>query len=288
MMSEHPNKQAILTVDGFELHYSDEGTGQAAIVIGSAVYYPRTFSQHLREHLRLIFADHRGFGKATAPYTNASFELDVLIEDVEALRKQLGLEKIILIGHSGHAYIALEYAKKYRQHVSHVVLLAASPDSTQSSFDAADQYLADSVDPARKALLAENLSHLAADNEADPRNRFIHYSLRSGARIWYDYRYDAQHLWAEVEVNPEMFDYVWGNLFRILDITQGLADFDVPVFVGLGRYDYWNPPHLWNAVRGQFHDISVRVFEKSGHTPQLEQPEDFDRELLTWINQKIM
>lgn len=287
MMSEILHKQGTLTVDGFELSYRDEGTGQAAIVIGSAVYYPRTFSQYLREHLRLIFMDHRGFGKATAPYTDSSFELDVLIEDVEALRKHLGLDKVMIIGHSGHAYLALEYAKKYPQHVSHVVLLAISPESTPASFEAADQYLADSVDPARKAALAESLSHLEADMQADPAHGFIHYSLRSGPRIWYDYTFDARYLWQGVETNQAMFDYVWGHLFRKLDITSGLEAFNLPVFVGLGRYDFWNPPHLWNAVRGKFHDIRIRVFEKSGHTPQLEQPDDFDRELLAWMQEKI-
>lgn len=285
-MTEGHHQQGTVTVDGFELHYSDEGTGTPAIVIGSAVYYPRTFSQHLREHLRMIFVDHRGFGKATAPYTNASFELAVLLEDIEAIRRHLGLDKVIIIGHSGHAYLALEYAKKYPQHVSHVVLLAISPDSTPASFEAADQYLADSVDPSRKAALAESLSHLEADMQADPAHGFIHYSLRSSPRIWYDYTYDSRHLWAGVETNQAMFDTVWGKLFRELDITVGLEDLKLPVFVGLGRYDFWNPPHLWNAVRGQFHDMSIHVFEKSGHTPQLEQPEDFDRELLTWIREK--
>jgi proline iminopeptidase len=279
-------QQGSVTVDGFELGYSIEGSGPNALVIGSAVYYPRTFSAHLREHLRLIFVDHRGFGKAIAPYSNASFELNVLIDDIEMARQALGLDKVIIVGHSGHAYLALEYAKAYPQHVSHVVLLAISPDSTVESFAAADQYLEESVDPERKAALADSLSHLAADLQADPKRGFIHRSIRSGPRIWYDYTYDARHLWAGVETNTEMFDYVWGKLFRELDITVGLEDLKLPVLLGLGRYDYWNPPHLWNVVREKFHDLRIRVFEKSGHTPQLEQPDDFDRELLAWLEEK--
>lgn len=57
----------------------------------------------------------------------------------------------------------------------------------------------------------------------------------------------------------------------------------MPVFLALGRYDYWNPPYLWNAVRMLFSDLTIKVFEKSGHTPQLEQPKDFNRELLNWL-----
>jgi len=49
---------------GFELAYSVEGPGTPAIVIGSAVYYPRVFSKELWQSLQLIFLDHRGFAKA--------------------------------------------------------------------------------------------------------------------------------------------------------------------------------------------------------------------------------
>jgi proline iminopeptidase len=61
----------------------------------------------------------------------------------------------------------------------------------------------------------------------------------------------------------------------------------VPVFLALGRYDNIVAPHFtWDPVRPKFHDLTVRIFEKSGHTPQLEQPDIFDEELLKWINEK--
>jgi proline iminopeptidase len=274
-----------LPVDGFELDYSVEGRGRDALVVGSAIYYPRTFSQNLRQHLRLTFTDHRGFGRATRPFTADDFALDKLTGDIETLRQALKLEQVVIVGHSGHAYLALEYAKRYPEHVSHVVMIAQSPDSSAASYQAADRYLDESVCPERKAALAESLARLPADLAADPQNAFIHRMLRSGPRIWYDYGYDARWLWADVRVIPEMFDAVWGGLFRTLDITQGLERLDAPVLVALGRYDYWNPPHLWERVRGHFRDLSLRVFERSGHTPQLEEAELFDGELVAWLGE---
>ncbi|MBL8164532.1 MAG: alpha/beta hydrolase [Anaerolineae bacterium] len=282
-MSTHD--QPSLHVAGFDLPYLIEGTGRPVIVIGDTNYYPRTFSAALRQHLQMIFMSHRGFGRATAPFTSADFELDVLVDDIEALRQHLNLAQVIIVGHSGHGYIALEYAKKYPQHVSHVVLLALSPDSTFASFQTADQYLEESVCPERKTALAESLNRLPAAIEAQPERAFILRMLHSGPRIWYDYTYDASHLWEGVEIIPAMFDYVWGTLFRTLDITTGLESVTPPVFLGLGRYDYWNPPHLWERCRGQFHDLRMRVFERSGHTPQLEEQAAFDRELLRWLGE---
>jgi proline iminopeptidase len=44
-----------ITAGEFRLRHRSEGTGRPILVIGSAIYYPRTFSQNLRKHLRLVF-----------------------------------------------------------------------------------------------------------------------------------------------------------------------------------------------------------------------------------------
>jgi len=272
--------------DGFLLNYTIEGTGPVAIVIGSSIYYPRTFSENLRGHLRMIFMDHRGFGKATRDFDNSAFELDCLLEDIEKVRKKLEVEKVIIIGHSGHAYMALEYAKKYSKHVSHVVLIAVGPNQSTASHAAAEQYFQDSVCDDRKAWLQADLNKLPHDIEVAPDKRFISFCKRLGAKSWYDYTFDSSPLWDGVEIIQSMFDYVWGHVFAQLDITKGLDTFDVPVLLSLGKFDYLVAPFFtWQALRSQFKNITVRLFEKSSHTPQLEEPETFDKVLVAWLNQ---
>ena len=81
-----------------------------------------------------------------------------------------------------------------------------------------------------------------------------------------------------------MFDHVWGEIFREIDITKGLDKLTAPVLLVLGRYDYLVPPaYLWESVRGKFKDLTVRVFERSGHAPHFEEPALFDKELLGWL-----
>lgn len=270
----------------FKLNYAIEGEGPNVLVIGSAIYYPRTFSQNLRKKLRFIFIDHRGFAPRPDNLTEEQFTLDVILEDIEKIRKQLGLSQVILIGHSGHGYMALEYAKKYPEFVSHLVLLAMSPDSSPESFAAADRYFQDSVCPERKILLAKNLATLQTDIESNPDQAFITRALKFAPMIWYDPHFDASSLWQSVEVIPEIMDYLWGKVFKEIDITENLNKLSMPVFLGLGRYDYWNPPFLWEKVRNSFKDLTIRVFENSGHTPQLEEAELFDNELLQWLNHR--
>jgi proline iminopeptidase len=266
------------------LRYVVEGNGLPAIVVGSAIYYPRTFSKHLRQILQLIFIDHRGFGEAAAPFDNTSFELDLLVDDIEKLKQTLGLGKVIIIGHSGHAYMALQYAKKYPDSVSQVVLIAAGPDQSMLSHQAADSYFRESVCDERKAWLAANLRRLPDELAKAPDQAFITFCKRLGAKSWYDYQFDASPLWEGVSVNQEMFDYVWGKLFAEIDITQGLHDFNKPVFLALGKFDYLIAPfYAWNPIRGHFKNLTIRLFEKSSHTPQFEEAEAFDRELIKWL-----
>ena len=269
---------------GFKLQYIVEGSGVPTIVVGSSLYYSRTFSNNLRNRLKLIFVDHRGFSPQNDCKDISEYQLDLLIDDIELIRKELGFDKVIVIGHSGHAFMALEYAKKYPANVSHVVMMCVAPNYSQEGHLAALQYLNDSVCPERKAALAKNLARLPQEIEAAPEKAFITYCLLMGQKSWFDYNYDATKLWEGVEVNMAMFDYVWGEVFRDIDITENLDKLLSPVFLALGRYDYLVPPaYLWEGVRDKFSNLTIRVFEKSSHAPHFEEPELFDQELLEWL-----
>ena len=269
---------------GFKLQYIVEGNGTPTIIVGSSLYYSRTFSHNLRNHLKLAFVDHRGFSPPYDCKDTSKFQLDTLVDDIELVRKELGFDKIIIMGHSGHAFMALEYAKKYPAYVSHVVMMCVAPNYSHAGHVAAERYLNDSVCPERKAVLAENLTRLPQLMEAAPEKAFITYCLLMGPKSWFDYNYDATKLWEGVEVNMAMFDYVWGEVFRDIDITKNLDKLQAPVLLALGRYDYLVPPaHMWEGVRDKFNNLTIRIFEKSSHTPQFEEPELFDKELLDWL-----
>lgn len=272
---------------GFDLQYSVEGDGPTAIVVGSALYYARTFSQELRKSLKLVFMDHRGFAPGNNCEDLSQYGLDVLVDDIEGLRKHLGLGQVIIVGHSGHAFMALEYAKKYPENVSHVVMINVAPDYSHESHAAGERYLQESVSPERKAYLGEQMGKLPQEMERAPEKAFITYCLLTGAKSWYDYTFDAAPLWDGIETNMSMFNHVWGEIFRDIDISVGLDTLDKPVFLALGRYDFLVPPaYLWEPLRDHFHDLTVRVFEKSSHAPHYEEPQAFDRELLGWLQEK--
>ncbi len=272
----------------FQLDYRIEGAGNPAIVIGFPAYYSRVFSKNLRSRLQLVFVDHRGSAPSPGPVPVSEFSLDRISDDLELVRTELGLGKVTIIGHSGHGLMALEYAKKYPESVTHVVMIGIAPDLGDQSAAEADKYWDEMASDDRKATLDRNWDGVPEDapEESYPGQNFIQAYVRNGPMAWYDQEFDSTPFWKDVEVNMDMFDHVWGTLLAEIDITQGLDALDRPVFLALGRYDFLvAPPSSWDPVRPHFKDLTLRVFEMSGHTPQFEEADLFDSELLKWMRE---
>lgn len=281
------NHTGIIKSQGFDLGYRIEGTGPNALVIGSSIYYPRIFSDNLRKHLRLIFADMRAFAPTPHSEIPLTFDLNLILDDIECMRQKLNLGQVIIIGHSGNAFLALEYAKKYPEYVSHIVMIGTGPDFSDASKEAADQYWQEAASSARKAALNRNLELYpdAQYEQISLNQRFIWNYVRYAARIWYDFNFDSTPLWEGVNVNMPIFEYVWGTLFKEINITKNLEALNKPVFLALGRYDFIvAPPDSWNPLRSKFNNLSIYLFERSGHSPFYEEPDLFDTKLLEWLS----
>lgn len=270
-------------IDGFKLRYCTEGSGPDTIVLGSAVYYPRSFSQNLRKSLRLHFVDYRGFAQPPADGIGEIPSFDRLVDDIEHMRMKLSLDKCIVVGHSAHALLALEYAKKYSQYISHVVMIGTSPSFSPEHAKMAERNWDESVWPERKLALAERLREFPDEalSKLPPGQAFVKWNERRAPQSWFDFRFDSSALWQGVSPNIRILDFFYGKALRDIDIAKGLETFHHPVFLALGRFDYIiAPASCWDSLRSKFQNLTVKIFERSGHSPQYEEPDLFDKELL--------
>lgn len=261
-----------------------KGQGKPILVVGSSVYYPRLFSENLYKHFQFIFLDHRGFVKPPRSLKKEDYTLDKIVEDIETARQLLKLEDFIILGHSGHAFMALAYAEKYPQYIQKVILLNSAPTNSQERQQQSISFFNETASAERTKQFEHDITFLENDIHNDPERRFVHMCIRMGAHSFYDYTFDAAYMWDSVYTNMEVIDYLWGVAFAERNLIRSMAHIDKPIFVGLGRYDYLVAPvSLWNII--DYENVKKVIFEQSGHNPMFEVPDIFDREIINWINE---
>ncbi|QED49557.1 alpha/beta hydrolase [Cytobacillus dafuensis] len=280
------NKYQSVISDGFKLNYCIKGHGNPILVVGSSVYYPRLFSENLYEKFQFIFLDHRGFVKPARALQPEDYTLDKVLDDIEVARQSLNLENFIILGHSGHAFMALEYARKYPRHVQKVVLLNSAPTNSEERQRQSFSFFNETASSERQRHFEKEIVLLENDIKKDPERRFVHMCIRMGAHSFYDYTFNAAYMWDGVYTNMPIIDYLWGEAFGELNLIQSLANFNKPVFIGLGRYDYLVAPvSLWDPIDNTYENVKKVIFEHSGHNPMFEEPNSFDKKLAEWINE---
>lgn len=273
-----------VVVDGVSLPYLVEGTGRPCLVFGSHLYYPRTFSAGFKQQLRCVHVDQRGFLGDRVPATAGQYSVERAVADLEAVRTALGLERVIVVGHSMHGAVALAYALAHPERTAGVIAIGAPPTFDSTLAAATASYWEQHASAGRKAFDAANPLRIAPDSVArlGAGAAMIAAYVGNGARYWADSAYDASALWQGMEPNPTV-------VFQLFDATKPfrlpttIAPNAPPALIALGRFDYVVPPTLWEGRPLPFEKASLVFFEKSGHTPQLEEPAAFDAAVRDWL-----
>jgi pimeloyl-ACP methyl ester carboxylesterase len=93
----------------------------------------RHWYEHLLETYRIVRYDNRGSGLSTRGITGSSLETH--IRDLEAVVDRLGLERFAIFGMYFNAPIAIAYAVRHPERVSHLILFCglANVDEAQRS-----------------------------------------------------------------------------------------------------------------------------------------------------------
>lgn len=273
-------------MEGAVLRYLIRGRGLPALVVGSSIYYPRTFSEGIDDALQLHFVDARHFAHQVGPVDPARPVLERYIMDIETARDYLGLQRVVLIGHSHHGNLACAYARRFPDRVSHLVLIGSPPGNVETTVRAAEGYWEGHASHRRKAMLHRRRKALHSATSAPPPSYVAQY-VADAPKYWYRPDYDAAHLWDGVPVHlPEIerFRGCFTGAYSL--VGKGLPQ-GVSMLVVMGRHDYAVPHVLWEQLLPMLDGrLSYELFARSGHTPQLEQARRFEDVLLAWLRRQ--
>jgi pimeloyl-ACP methyl ester carboxylesterase len=128
-------KNAYVSALGVNLHYQDTGPSKNAIPIlflhgfGASLQTWDTWAQALSEDYRVISVDLPGFG-LTGEDPSGIYTDQRSVEVLEAFLKELKIPKVVLVGNSMGGKFAWQFAARYPNQVSKLVLI--SPDGYAS------------------------------------------------------------------------------------------------------------------------------------------------------------
>ena len=273
------------TVNGVRLHYAIEGEGSPLLVVsaGGSPIYQRTLSPRLREHFQLIFLDLRGSGPSEVGPLDG-LTRDTFLDDIDGVRHALGLERVIIFGHSIFARVALAYAHKYPTHAAGAVSVGINP---RADDQAARDYWETMASPERKGLLARNIAALdeSALGALPPHEAFIARYLARGPERFRDPAFDWAFFWEGCTFSMAIAERMFALFGGEYDLRPLFPHIPCPVFIATGAHDYPCPPTAWAGQIGRFPRATYRVFERSGHNPQYEESDLFADALIAWARE---
>ena len=267
-MADSDRMRSFRSWDGTELAYRAVGSGPSLVCIpggpGQAAEYLGDLGG-LSRHRTLILLDNRGTGASQPPQDPATYRVDRLVRDVEALRDHLSLDRMDLLGHSASGGTCLLYAAEYPHRLDHLVLVDPSLRVTGMPSDlGVDEVLALR---AREPWYADAVTALKAD-AASPqdleRYRWLAAPLLYG-------RWDAAAQ-AQAAAEPAQFaqpatDGFYAGFEPDPALPGKLAALTVPVLLVAGEFDIWPTCAAVARLAALCGNAELALLPRAGHFP---------------------
>jgi proline iminopeptidase len=228
--------------------------------------------------MQLVYFDHRGQGRS-ARGDPARWTLDQNVEDMEALRRHLGLGPIVSIGTSYGGMVAQAHAARYPDSVSHLILLVTAAHG--GFIPKAEAHVATHGTAEQKAVCATLWSG-GFRTEAELK----HYYAVMGPL--YARRYDpatAAAGQARTIHAPDALNRAFGpdGFLRRFDLRPELARITAPTLIISGAHDWICPPEFGEEIHRLIPGSRYRLFEESSHSLRVDEPERLVAEILRFV-----
>ena len=270
-----PARTRIHTVQGgggLRLHVREWGKPDGPPVLfihglsQSHLCWARQYESALAEEFRLVAYDLRGHGMSEAPlepehYTDGALWAD----DVAAIIQQLGLERPVLVGWSYGGFIICDYLRDHGQDRIAAIDFAGAVLSLGGA--------------AFGTLIGPGFLDHFPDVTADdlPTNIL---GMRALVKGWPARPYPAEEVETLLCSGMAVPARIRANLAaREIDGDDVLRTLGVPLLVSHGRADTVVLPAMAEHVLATCPTAEASWYDGVGHTPFLEQPERFNREL---------
>lgn len=272
-----PTSSGYVPVTSGKIYYERYGKGDPILVLhggpGLDQSYLKPQLLQLAKGHEVIFYDQRGSGKSLDTVIDRSvINFVQFTDDVEAVRKALKLDKIILFGHSWGGVLAMNYAIKYPQHISRMILADSTPADFAGIMAAAAEVdkritpIKDQIEPLNNY---DELKKLSSEQ--------INALYRKAFSVYMNNPHDVKNLSLNMSVESALSGFEVQELIKqdmFINLIPQLQQLNIATTVIIGEQDIvpmWTAEAIVNAIP----NAKLVKIAECGHFPYIEKPEEF-------------
>jgi proline-specific peptidase len=253
---------------------------------GGSHDYLEPLSAMVNTGRRVVFYDQLGCGNSDHPHNPKMWKVELFLEEVDVVRRALGIEQVHLFGQSWGGMLAMEYTLTKPSGLASLVL-ADSPASMPQWIAETNRLRAELPPDVQQTLLKHEKDGTTND-PAYQEAMFVFYR-RHLCRLdpWPDC---LQRTFQKIMQNPEVYNTMNGpsefnvtGTLKNWSIVDRLGEIRLPTLLLSGRYDEATPAVVETVQRG-IHGSEWMVFENSSHMPHLEETERYIQVLSDFLS----
>ena len=220
----------------------------------------------LTEQMQLVYFDHRGHGRSGRAAA-ATYTLDQNVDDMEALRRYLGLGPIVSIGAGYGGMVAMGHAARYPHAVSHLIPCVTAAHGGY-------------IDCARANARTRGSPEQVAVTEAlfagqlDTPEKVHEFYRIAGPLFARTYNSNAHSTMGDAIIEPEPQNLALGpgGYLRTFDLRPELHQITAKTMIVAGRYDWMFAPEFGAEIHHLIPGSTLNIFEDSGHMIVVDEP----------------
>ena len=250
--------------------HSSSGSGPALFMIHGIGSRRSTWDGllgTLEQHFTCIRYDLRGHGES--PLTDVPFGLDELVEDLEALRKNLGVEQAHVIGHSLGGMIGPAYARKHPGRISSLGLLSTAAGRTQEDRSKVQAVIAAMEEKGIEPVLKTLIQRWYTDEFIEARPDAIEARIKQVVDTPAEVFLNVFHIYAETEMGP------WLN------------EISTPSLVLTGELDGGCNPRLNQFIHDELQNSKLVILPGLKHSILIESPDLVARHVSEFLKRQL-
>lgn len=276
-----------IATDYGNLHYRTFGGGPDTLLIinGGPGLDSEGFGElatDLGQYAFSIIYDQRGTGKSTAKHINAeTMTMDLMVEDIETLRKELGIKDWVVFGQSFGGMLGSYYATKYPESIEGMIL------SASGGIDLENFRQTDILSKLTTKQRQEYTYWTAQIDNGDTSFHALHEMAKSLAPA-YLYHDKKEHIEAIglrlTQANMEVNSLVHNDMRSIpFDCKPALRNFQKPVLILQGTDDIL-PLEIAKSTHATLPNSKLVWLEECAHYGWLEKRETYFSEIRMFLD----